>query len=320
MMPTLDLDLDGAMREVEAVLRSVVRCDEPILAEMAMKAVANGGKRLRPRIMLLSYAACGASKPLPELLEAAAGIELIHTATLVHDDIIDHSETRRAHLSTQREFGPDRAIVAGDYLFTKGFELSARQDAMVVALTARACTRLAEGQLLELGSMERRDLDLERYLRIIDGKTAAPLEACGRVGAHFAGRDDLQGPLGDYGRNLGLAFQVSDDLLDLRGDPRVTGKPVGNDLRNGAPSAPLVLGMANGARAKLQRVVGRRLGSEVEVQDAIATILASGAMEEAERLAAGFAAKAIEALAALPDSPARRELAAQVKRLPGRAA
>jgi geranylgeranyl pyrophosphate synthase len=316
----LHLDVASALSGVEAVLQKAIACDEPTLAEMARKMVGGGGKRLRPRIMLLSYAACGPSQPIPELLEAAAGIELIHTATLVHDDIIDRGETRRGQLSTQREYGMERAVVAGDFLFIKGFELSARQDEEVVALTAKACTRLAEGELLEIAAMRQGDLDLDRYLRIIDHKTAAPLEACGRIGAHLAGRDDWQDALGDYGKHLGLAFQVTDDLLDLRGDPEVTGKPRGTDLRTGAPNAPVLLGMRNGARARLEALLGKEARTEADVQAAIEAILNSGAIKEAEQLALGHAAKALDALGPLPDSFAKRDLLAQVEGLHRRVA
>lgn len=316
----LQLDVPDALREVEQLLQRAASAEEPLLADMARKMVGGGGKRMRPRIMLLSYAAAGAGRALPELLEAAAGMELIHTATLVHDDIIDDGEKRRGQPSTQREFGVARAIVAGDYLFIKGFEFSARQDPEVVRLTAQACTRLAEGELLEIEAMRAGTIDLERYLKIIDYKTAAPLEACGRVGAHFAGRDDLQDALGAYGRHLGLAFQVTDDLLDLRGDPAVTGKPRGTDLRTGAPNAALMFAQRNGARARLESLLGNPVRTEAEVQAALEVILNSGAIAEAERLALEHAARAGEAIAALPDSPAKRELLDQVRGLHRRVA
>jgi octaprenyl-diphosphate synthase len=310
-----------ALEGVEALLRQA--CDEarePLLAEMARKMVGSGGKRLRPRILVLSYAACGGLDVTRELLEAAAGMELIHTATLVHDDIIDRGERRRGQLATHREYGLERAIIAGDFLFIKGFALSARQDEEVVGLTAKACTRLAEGELLEMDSLDLRDLDLDRYLRVIDAKTAAPLEACGRVGAHFAGRDDLQDALGAYGHHFGLAFQVSDDLLDLRGDPAQTGKPRGTDLRTGAPNAAVLLGMKNGARARLEALFGKRVRTEEEVQAALEALLASEAVQQAQDLAEDHAERAIRALGPLPDSPAKRDLVALARKLPGRAA
>lgn len=315
----LQLDLPQALRDVEHLLQRSCQADEPQLAEMARKMVGGGGKRLRPRIMLLSYVACGASRPLPELLEAAAGMELIHTATLVHDDIIDRGDTRRGQQSTQREYGFEKAIIAGDFLFIKGFELSARQDAEIVRLTAAACTKLAEGELLEISAMQAGDLDLERYMRIIECKTAAPLEACGRAGAHFAGRDDLQDALGAFGRHLGLAFQVTDDLLDLRGDPSVTGKPRGTDLRTGAPNAALLFARRNGARARLETLLGNKVRTEAQVQAAIEVVLRSGAVDEAERLAQEHAARAAESLAPLADSAAKRELMAQAHALLARA-
>ncbi|MCA1813803.1 MAG: polyprenyl synthetase family protein [Halobacteriales archaeon] len=319
-MQSLTLDLESAMRDVEQLLAASCSSDEPLLTEMARRMVLAGGKRIRPRIMLLSYMACGARQALPELIEAAAGIELIHTATLVHDDIIDRGELRRGVPATQREHGPDRAIILGDFLFTQGFLLSARQDAEVVRLTGAACRKLAEGELKELQALFDADLSLERYMDIIFCKTAAPLEACGRVGAHFAGRDEWQDALGAYGKHLGLAFQVSDDLLDLRGDPARTGKPRGTDLRSGAPNAAVLLGARNGARAKMQEFLAKRVRTEEDVQAALDALARSGAAQEAQRLAEEHAARAVEALSPLPDSPAKRELLAQVRALPVRPA
>jgi geranylgeranyl pyrophosphate synthase len=316
---TLLDDLDAALADVEALLaRSTTASQHPVLAAAARKMVEGGGKRMRPRILLLSYRACG-GKPKPEVLEAAAGMELIHTATLVHDDIIDRGELRRGQPATHREYGLERAIVAGDFLFIQGFALSALQDAEVVRLTARACTRLAEGELLEIDAAFRPDLDLDRYLDIIERKTAAPLDACGRVGAHLAGRDDLQDALGAYGKHLGMAFQVTDDLLDLRGDPALTGKPRGTDLRSGAPNGVVLLGLQNGARGRLGAILGRRVRTEADVQAAIEALLDSGAVEEAERLAEHHARLAEEALAPLPDSDAKRALVQQVRGLRSRA-
>lgn len=315
----LTLDVDTTLAEVEALLRRVLDADEPLMNEMARKMVGGGGKRMRPRVLVLSYAACGAPRPVPALVEAAAGMELIHTATLVHDDIIDRGELRRGQPATHREYGLERAIVAGDFLFIKGFELSARQDEHVVAITARACTRLAEGELLEIAAMGRGDLSLDSYLRVIECKTAAPLEACGRIGAHLAGRDEWQGALGGYGRHLGLAFQITDDLLDLRGDPKVTGKPRGTDLRTGAPNAPVLLARSNGARGRLEALLGKRVKTEADIEAAIEAVLASGAMAEAEKLALEHGARAVEALAPLPEGPAKRELVTLVRELPRRA-
>jgi geranylgeranyl pyrophosphate synthase len=161
---------------------------------------------------------------------------------------------------------------------------------------------------------------MDRYLRIADGKTAAPLEACARVGAHFAGRDDLQDCMGTFGRHLGIAFQVSDDLLDLRGDPRVTGKPRGTDLRSGAPNAAVLMGMRDGARVQLAPVLAKRTRTEQEVQGALEALMHSGALDEAERLAAEHARRAAEALEALPDSAPRRELLGLVASLAKRVA
>jgi len=273
---------------------------------------------MRPRVLLLAYAACGGAKLSAEVIEAAAGVELLHAASLVHDDIIDDAATRRGLPAVQRAHGVGAAIVLGDFLFTKGFALAGRQDDTVVALTARGCERLAEGELRELQATGGGVPDLEAYMAIIDGKTAAMLETCGRVGAHLAGRDDLQDALGAFGRHLGLAFQVSDDLLDLRGDPARTGKPRATDLRNKAPNAAVLLAARNGARARLERFLAAREPTEADVDEALEAVLSSGAVAEAERLAEDHAARAVEALAPVAASSAKAELVRLVRDLPGR--
>jgi geranylgeranyl pyrophosphate synthase len=283
LLPTPAFRLEDGLARVERVLGERVACDEPLLERMARDVLFAGGKRLRPRVALLAYAACGGGPDAPDaLVDAAAAIELIHTASLVHDDIIDASPLRRGRATLHTTHGLGHGIVAGDFLFTQGFALSARLDAALVAITAEACTRLAEGEVLEQRLAGRPDVDVDAYLRVIAKKTAEPLRACGRVGAHLAAAPPtIVEAMGRYGLELGLAFQIADDLLDVVGDPRLTGKPVGLDKQAGVATLPDFLAARGG--------------------DPIA---------EARRFATRFVADAKRAIEGVPASDAKAELVA----------
>lgn len=290
---------DGLAR-VEQRLAQQVACDEPLLARMARAVVFAGGKRLRPRVAVLSYAACGGDgRHLDQLVDAAAGMELVHTASLVHDDIIDASPLRRGQPTLHTSHGLGHAIVAGDFLFTQGFALAGRLTQSVVHITAEACVKLAEGEVLEQRLAGNPGLSVEQYLDVIARKTAEPLRACARVGASLAGAPrDVEDEMGRYGLELGLAFQIADDLLDLAGDPTQTGKPVGLDAHAGVLTLPALLALKPDERAAYLRD-----------PDALrATLVASGAVEAARAYAHRYVTSARERLKVLPESPHREAL------------
>jgi len=206
------------------------------LTEAARYACSTGGKRVRPLLMASAYRALGATSTQP-IHSLAAAFQLIHTATLVHDDVIDHAETRRGRPSMPRAFGVPLAIVAGDYLFVRAFELAAEYPRSIIMRCGESCADLVEGEVLQEAS--RYDLSTGRshYFRIIERKTAAIIAAALASVAEIGGADPprvdaLQG----YGRALGMAFQIRDDLLDVYGDPNLLGKPLYGDLREGNPT------------------------------------------------------------------------------------
>ncbi|MBI4393963.1 MAG: polyprenyl synthetase family protein [Euryarchaeota archaeon] len=318
-IPRLDrFDLEATLQRVEERMREVLRCDDPQLLEMASKMVYAGGKRIRPRITLLAFAACGARR-LSEAVDAAAGIELIHTATLIHDDIIDGGYQRRGVAATYREYGLERAIIAGDFLFIRGFELAGNLDEHVVSMTAKACTKLAEGEVLELQCLRDLDLTVEKYIEIADRKTAAPIAAAAGIGAYLGGGNQAEiDALTTYGGRLGIAFQINDDLLDVYSDDGATGKPLGVDLRSGVLSMPSLLSLKNGHGRKLRAVLAKSVKTETEVLEAIAEIRASGAIEDARRMSKAYSEEALLSLNALQQSPYRDELARFAKVLANR--
>lgn len=295
------LDVDAALVRVEQVIARSIECQEPLLQQMVAQLVSAGGKRMRPRVALLAFDACGGRDP--ELaIEAAAGMELIHTASLVHDDIIDQSPLRRGRPTLHVSYGIPHAIVAGDFLFTQGYALSARMPKDLIGVTANACVRLAEGQLMEQRLLAE-EVDEEQYLTIVAKKTAEPIRACAQVGAALAGAPkDLANDIGLYGLELGIAFQIADDVLDITGDPAETGKTIGQDAKRGVLTLPVGLGRE--ARAF------RQMARTMDPAELRRTLQDAGAIDKARAVAAQYAARAKTRLARVPAGPAKDALLA----------
>lgn len=301
------LHLARALAAVETLMEQELQSDDPLLAAMAKEVTFAGGKRLRPRVTLLAYAACGGREVAPgragddayrRVIEAAAAFELIHTATLVHDDIIDQSSLRRGKPTLHTQYGIGQAIVAGDFLFTRGFGLSGRLGPRCIQIATEACTRLAEGEVLEQRLAGGEDLPMQEYLKIIAKKTAYPIKASAMVGGIVAGASDpVVRALGNYGLDLGIAFQIWDDLLDVSGDPTVTGKPVGLDAAIGVMTLPAIFARADTNDALPQDPAERRRLLE-----------SSGAVARAEAVALNYVKRARGHLSVLPKSEARLAL------------
>lgn len=263
------------------------------------------GKRLRPTLLLLTATACGRVTPAHHTL--AAVVEMIHTATLVHDDVLDDASIRR-HVSTvNAEWGNKVSILLGDLLFTNAFHLSSTVDVRACSLIGEATNRVCAGELKQV--CERGNLHLSEadYFRIVDGKTAALTEACGRLGAIYAGADeDVVDQLGRFGRDLGIAFQIADDLLDLLGNETTTGKTLGTDLEQQKLTLPIIHalhtlleGEADELRAEL-----RSPGDDQRTR-VLELLSRSESVSYAKRRAEEFAHSAREALNVLPPSPCR---------------
>lgn len=283
---------------IEAELRRRVRSPDPLLERMALHILRAGGKRVRPALALLSYRAVGGDD-VDSLLPLAAAYELVHNATLIHDDINDGAPVRRGQPTVAQAFGAASAIVAGDYLFVKGYEVCGRYGDEIIRITADACTALAEGQVLELQNLRNLAMGERTYLRIISRKTAAPLSAGARAGAVLGGGTPAQVEgLAAYGHHFGMAFQITDDILDVTGDPGTLGKPVGLDLAHGVLTLPILHALRNGSpadRRLLRQALARPAGRTV-LKRALRAILRSGSVEYARAAADRHVRQAVRAL------------------------
>lgn len=230
--------------EVERRIQTKAESREPSLGQWTSEPLSAGGKRIRPLLTLTAFYACApepTDKQLDQALDAAVALELIHTASLVHDDIMDEAKERRGKPSTYAAHGIEGAILVGDYLFTQAFALASTLPAAALEMVADACRRLCEGQLREQSFQASGSTDRSTYLSVIRDKTSALLSAACGIGAIVAGSPQTQiDAMFRYGDAIGNAFQVLDDVLDVAGDPRWTGKPTGTDYLAGTMSSPFI--------------------------------------------------------------------------------
>ncbi|MHC4179247.1 MAG: polyprenyl synthetase family protein [Planctomycetota bacterium] len=248
------------LEQVEQILRDELRSDHPFVDRLARHGFRLGGKRLRPALVLLSAKACGTVKP--EHLSLAAAVEMIHTATLIHDDVLDEATLRR-HLETvNARWDNEASILLGDYLFTRSIRMaSTLDDPFACRAIGQAAQTMCEGELRQIESRGNYDLSEKEYLEIIANKTAALTACCCRLGSHYAGASAaVCRTLTRFGRYLGVAFQIADDLLDVLGDEATAGKSLGTDLVKQKATLPLIrlLSRASGQdRAELLEILSR---------------------------------------------------------------
>ena len=294
------------MSEVDRVIAQRLDSGVPLVGEVARYIISAGGKRLRPVLLLLTCGALGYSQAQRHNL--AAVVEFIHTATLLHDDVVDESTLRRGRPTANESFGNPASVLVGDFLYSRAFQMMVDAGSMrVMQVLSDATNVIAEGEVLQLMNMHDASLDEEGYLRVIRSKTAKLFEASARLGAILAGSTpDIEAACADYGQTLGTAFQVIDDVLDYDGNATEMGKNLGDDLREGKATLPLILAMQRGNEAQRQMVKEAiENGSVDRLAEIVAIVRETGALEGTREAAASEAQRAIDAAMQLPDNPYR---------------
>lgn len=309
IMSLVSTDLERVEQEFR--LESVGSVDA--VSQIAQHLQANGGKRLRPILLLV---ACRLfQEPSPEAIRLAAVVELIHTATLVHDDVIDDARTRRGKASANIVWGNQTSVLAGDWLYMQAFQIALRQrNFEILDLLITLTQQMVDGELLQLERIGRIDITEADSMELIDRKTASLFSACTRLGAIAASATSPQRTLlGDFGWNLGMAFQLVDDILDFTSREAVLGKPVGNDLREGKVTLPLIYALQDAnptERALVQTVLDDHNYNRVPFDEIRALVDRHHGIARARARAHEFTAKSRLLLAAFDDSPARTALSA----------
>jgi octaprenyl-diphosphate synthase len=304
--------------DMQACNRAILaRMDSPValIPQLAAHLIAAGGKRLRPLLTLAAARLCGyeAGNGTPRHVNLAACVEFIHTATLLHDDVVDESRLRRGLASANAVFGNKASVLVGDFLFARSFQLMTEDGSLeVMAILSKASATIAEGEVLQMATQNDLSTSMERYLEVIHGKTAALFAAACRVGAVVAERPEAEAlALDSFGTNLGMAFQLVDDALDYAADQRLLGKTVGDDFREGKITLPVLA--AFGAGSEQDRLFWRRVIEEsaqepADLDHALGLIAATDAIGITLRHAADYADRARAALSVFPDSRLRHLL------------
>jgi len=294
------------LRVVEDRIMELLGSEEAILTRVGSALIGAGGKRIRPALALLVFRAAGGQDPA-DTIDVGAAIELIHSATLLHDDILDSGTIRRGKPSPYAQFGLNPTLVGGDFLFAKAFSVAGRFDAKVVGWAADACVQLCEGEMLQNRHRRNLEVGLEDYLTIARYKTASLFRQASRIGAHFAGMTEADvDTLAKFGDEIGIGFQMVDDLLDVVGPESVIGKPVGSDLREGAPALPTVLALAE--LPQVASVFSSQNPSQKQVNEALSALRHSGILDRVRGMARERIQSALDCLDTLPESTYRAAL------------
>ncbi len=304
------------MRTMDAVIAGRLQSDVPLVAQVSQYIIAAGGKRLRPALVLLMAGALGYTGD--QRFNLAAVVEFIHTATLLHDDVVDESTLRRGRSTANEVFGNPASVLVGDFLYSRAFQMMVDAgDIRIMHTLAEATNVIAEGEVLQLMNMHDAALSEEGYLRVIRSKTAKLFEASARLAALLAkAAPEVEQHCADYGQALGTAFQVIDDVLDYDGDVGEMGKNLGDDLREGKVTLPLIIAMQRGTEAErtlIQQAI--QTGNTDQMPQIIAIVQQTGALQATRDAAAQEAQRALDVLQTLPKniySEALEQLASQL--------
>jgi octaprenyl-diphosphate synthase len=310
LQPVLDL-IENDIGSVNALILKKLQSEVVLVNQLGHYIVSSGGKRLRPALVILSAGACDYRGDQQHLV--AAIIEFIHTATLLHDDVVDSSELRRGKETANALFGNEASVLVGDFLYSRAFQMMVEVGQMrVMEILSEATNVIAEGEVLQLLNCHDPDTTEARYMEVIHSKTAKLFEAASQLGAVLAGLPrEVELSLAAYGMHLGTAFQLIDDVLDYSASSEEMGKNVGDDLAEGKPTLPLIYAMQQGSK-KQADVVRRAIeqGGHDLIEPVLEAIEATGAIAYTESVARAEAKRAMEYLQAIADSPYKNALMA----------
>ena len=315
LQPLMSLVAPG-LNSVNRVILDRMQSQVALIPELAGHLIAGGGKRMRPMLTLGCAAALGYQGERHHKL--AAAVEFIHTATLLHDDVVDGSDLRRGRPTANTIWGNEASVLVGDFLFSRAFELMVEDGSLkVLKVLSHASAVIAEGEVAQLTAQRVVETTEDRYLSIIQAKTAALFSAACQIAALVAeAPESTEDSLESYGRNLGIAFQLVDDAIDYVSDAETMGKDIGDDFRDGKVTLPVILAYARGdeaARKFWQRAMSGRANGEAELAEAIQRLTDTGAIADTMARARLYGSRAIDALARIPASAARAALVETVE-------
>ena len=292
------------MRQVDRVIANRLESGVPLVGHVSHYIITAGGKRLRPVLLLLCCGALGFTGA--QRFNMAAVVEFIHTATLLHDDVVDESLLRRGNATANAKFGNPASVLVGDFLYSRAFQMMVDAESMrIMQILADATNVIAEGEVMQLMNLHNAELTEASYLQVIRSKTAKLFEASARVGAVLAAASsEMEAACADYGQALGTAFQVIDDVLDYAGDVAVMGKSIGDDLREGKSTLPLIAAMQRGSPLECATIRLAIQTGDIGMLDAVIDIVKkTGALDVARAAAHQEALRAVGAAQRLPRGP-----------------
>ncbi len=301
---------DSEMQDVNQLIYKQLESDVALINQLSFYIVNSGGKRLRPLLSVLAAKSVGYQGS--DHLKLAAIVEFIHTASLLHDDVVDESTMRRGRQTANAMFGNSASVLVGDFLYTRSFQMMTELNSLkILRILADTTNVLAEGEVMQLMNLNEPDTSEQNYMRVIYCKTARLFEAATQLGGVLNDADEaIESALGQYGKYLGTAFQIADDLLDYTANADELGKNIGDDLAEGKPTLPLIYALAHGneqEKALIKGVIENADGSRV-INQILAALERTGALAYTQKRAEEEAEKAIQALAALPESDYKQAL------------
>lgn len=318
---TLSIDdcrslVEVAMNSVDSLIRARLASDVVLINQLSGYIIGSGGKRLRPQLVLLAAGACGhayesGTDSIAHPVTVAAIVEFIHTATLLHDDVVDASDLRRGRETANAVWGNEAAVLVGDFLYSRAFEMMVDVQSMeVMSILASTTNRIAEGEVMQLLNVREPGLTEADYITVIEAKTARLFQAATELGAVLAGESaEVRQGLASYGRHLGNAFQIADDVLDYRSDSDTIGKNIGDDLAEGKTTLPLIYAMRDGNEEQSGLIAQCIRDADInKLAQVLQIIEQTRALEKSIHRAEQSAEAAIGALSVLPDSPYRAAL------------